>query len=117
MQQYFFIPLEYEPILTQVLDNWDGWTIITPFYNSTTNDKTEGITTAYNVDRLTRTKEHFFYIIKTELDSSYSYLQAFILEGDLQEYAPQFLALLKSLPNVKIFDDNISILEFLNNIL
>lgn len=112
MQNYIYIPLIQENLLVSLLENWQGWTIITPFYTQKPNSK-QGKTIAYDVDRETREKQYFEYEIQE--DNVLRYLQGFIFEGDIEKYAPEAYEIVRKIPNIYFFSTNLDILTYLEN--
>ncbi len=118
MQQYIYIPIPYEAILTEAVNQWVsapnyGWTIIVGVYKETETNR-EGVSTVLNVLRQDRQVVEIPYTIQASFfNPTLQGLVAFCLEGDLDVYAPDFKQILLSLDNVKFFDTAEAYLEYI----
>ena len=119
MKQYFYIPRQHEELLANVVNIWTsapnyGWTIIVGVYQPAEVFEM-GNSLVKNVLRVDRQEVLIPYgIAEVWLgQENIKGLVGFCLEGDLDFYAPDFKAILQTLPNVKIFDTSKEYLEYI----
>lgn len=101
MKEYYYIPLQYEILVANAVNEWIsspnyGWTIINGIYDNS-RETIEGNSLVVNVLRENRQVQN---IAKS---NTLGKLIAFCLEGDLDEYAPVFKEQLLSLSGVESF--------------
>ena len=118
MQKYYFIPKEHETLLANAVDLWTsapnfGWTIITGLYKPNETE-TAGNSLVKNVLRVDRQIVNIPYSVRNEKNEPQE-LYAFVLEGDLDLYAPDFKAVLDDIENIKQFEKNTDLLTFIEN--
>lgn len=119
MKKYFFLPKYYESLLakdlTAFLQENRGFTIVTGVYK-----EFEGIITNENtlvsaklitgtIQFVKRNYQNFFNKKKYDLIG-------FCLEGDLETFAPEYYAKILTLPDIKIFDNSIDYLNYINSL-
>jgi hypothetical protein len=110
MQTFYIIPFEYEQLLADAVAVWtsapnNGWTIITGVYTDTADTPTNAVSEVRNV---TWTRE----IQDIPLFLKERKLAYFILEGDLELFAPEFESQLLSLNGVLQFQTNLQVIDF-----
>jgi hypothetical protein len=115
MVQYFYIPLDYETLLFNTINDWtspenNGWTCITGVYKESLNF-IEGNSIVYNTNIL-REKTNIVNSFSNE-GINYS-LTGFCLEGDLDLYTPSIKIALLSLNGVEVFNTAEEYLQFIN---
>jgi len=125
MQKYFYIPLSYEYILSQLLTEWiyvNGWyTIISPVYKPSTEVK-YGFSPIINktilgdVQTFPYSRAGASLQLVPTTEQTNENLIGFTIVADLQTYLPEVYTLLQSKSDIYITPSNTEYLAYLSQL-